>query len=55
MNESREISALFKLLDDPDKEVFGAVSDKLIHYGKPIIPNLSICGKPHPMSRSRSG
>jgi hypothetical protein len=40
MNESKEISALFKLLDDPDKEVFGAVSDKLIHYGKPIIPNL---------------
>jgi hypothetical protein len=40
MNESREISALFKLLDDPDKDVFGAVSDKLVHYGKPIIPNL---------------
>jgi regulator of sirC expression with transglutaminase-like and TPR domain len=40
MQESNEISALFKLLDDPDKEVFGAVSDKLIHYGKPIIPNL---------------
>jgi hypothetical protein len=40
MKESTEISALFKLLDDPDKEVFGAVSDKLIDYGKPIIPNL---------------
>jgi hypothetical protein len=40
MKESREISALFKLLDDPDKEVFGAVSDKLLYYGKPIIPNL---------------
>lgn len=40
MKESNEISALFKLLDDPDKDVFGAVSDKLLHYGKPIIPNL---------------
>jgi regulator of sirC expression with transglutaminase-like and TPR domain len=40
MKESREISALFKLLDDPDNEVFGAVSDKLLDYGKPIIPNL---------------
>ena len=40
MNESKEISALFKLLDDPDKEVFGVVSEKLIHYGKPIIANL---------------
>jgi hypothetical protein len=40
MNESKEISALFKLLDDPDREVFGAVSEKLLDYGKPIIPNL---------------
>src|ERR1043165_8008849 len=40
MQENREISALLKLLDDPDNEVFGAVSDKLLDYGKPIIPNL---------------
>ena len=40
MKESTEISALFKLLDDPDKDVFGAVSTKLLDYGKPIIPNL---------------
>lgn len=40
MKESTEISALFKLLDDPDKDVFGAVSNKLLDYGKPIIPNL---------------
>lgn len=40
MNESNEITALFKLLDDPDREVFGAVSEKLLFYGKPIIPNL---------------
>jgi hypothetical protein len=40
MKQSTEISALFKLLDDPDKEVFGAVTEKLLDYGKPIIPNL---------------
>lgn len=40
MKESAEIWALFKLLDDPDNEVFGAVSSKLLDYGKPIIPNL---------------
>ena len=40
MKESTEIWALFKLLDDPDSEVFGAVSNKLLDYGKPIIPNL---------------
>lgn len=40
MKESNEISALFKLLDDPDAEVYGAVSEKIIDYGKIIIPNL---------------
>lgn len=40
MEETKEISALFKLIDDPDEEVFGAVSDKIINFGKTIIPNL---------------
>ncbi|HEY0040486.1 MAG TPA: hypothetical protein VGB71_07480, partial [Flavisolibacter sp.] len=40
MEENREISALFKLIDDPDAEVFGAVSNKIIDFGKTIIPNL---------------
>ncbi|MDQ3277334.1 MAG: transglutaminase-like domain-containing protein [Bacteroidota bacterium] len=40
MKESTEIWALFKLLDDPDTEIFSAVSSKLLDYGKPIIPNL---------------
>ena len=40
MEETREISALFKLIDDPDEEVFGAVSEKIIDFGKTIIPNL---------------
>ncbi|MBS1608792.1 MAG: hypothetical protein JSS70_08550 [Bacteroidetes bacterium] len=40
METNNEISALLTLLDDPDEEVFGAVSQKIIGYGKPIIPNL---------------
>jgi regulator of sirC expression with transglutaminase-like and TPR domain len=40
MEETREISALFKLIDDPDEEVFGAVSTKIVDFGKTIIPNL---------------
>ena len=40
MDNTNEISALFNLIDDPDEEVFGAVSEKIVGYGKPIIPNL---------------
>jgi len=40
METTREISALFTLIDDPDEEVFGAVSSKIVDYGKNIIPNL---------------
>lgn len=41
METNNEISALFTLIDDPDEEVFGAVSEKIIvDYGKNIIPNL---------------
>jgi regulator of sirC expression with transglutaminase-like and TPR domain len=40
METNKEISALFTLIDDPDEEVFGAVSDKIIDYGRNIIPNL---------------
>lgn len=40
MEETKEISALFKLIDDPDNEVFGAVSTKLLDFGRTIIPNL---------------
>lgn len=40
MEETREISALLTLIDDPDEEVFGAVSEKIIGYGRLIIPNL---------------
>lgn len=40
MEQTKEISALFNLIDDPDEEVFGAVSHKIVEYGKNIIPNL---------------
>lgn len=40
MEENKELSALFHLIDDPDEEVFGAVSNRIIDYGKGVIPNL---------------
>ena len=40
MEQTKEISALFNLIDDPDEEVFGAVSERIIDFGKTIIPNL---------------
>jgi len=40
VESNKEISALFTLIDDPDEEVFGAVSEKIVDYGKNIIPNL---------------
>ncbi|MES1224560.1 MAG: transglutaminase family protein [Bacteroidota bacterium] len=40
MEENKEISALLHLIDDPDDEVFSVVTDKIIQFGKPIIPNL---------------
>lgn len=40
MEETREISALFTLIDDPDEEVFNTVSDRIVSFGKAIIPNL---------------
>jgi regulator of sirC expression with transglutaminase-like and TPR domain len=40
MEENREINALLHLIDDPDEEVFGAVSTRIIDFGKGIIPNL---------------
>lgn len=40
MVENKEISALFHLIDDPDEDVYSTVSDKIISFGKAIIPNL---------------
>lgn len=40
MKENKEISALLQLIDDPDEDVYNTVSDKIISFGKDIIPNL---------------
>jgi regulator of sirC expression with transglutaminase-like and TPR domain len=40
METTKEISALFTLIDDPDEEVFGLVSSKIVDFGRNIIPNL---------------
>jgi regulator of sirC expression with transglutaminase-like and TPR domain len=40
MQENKEIKALFELIDDPDEEVFTTVSDRIVTYGRGIIPNL---------------
>lgn len=40
MRDTNEIKALFQLLDDPDEEVFGSVSKRIISLGTDIIPRL---------------
>lgn len=40
MEDNKEISALFHLIDDPDEEVFDVISQRIVDYGKPIIPHL---------------
>ena len=40
LKSTKEIKALFHLLDDPDREIFETVSHKIVDYGKEIIPNL---------------
>jgi regulator of sirC expression with transglutaminase-like and TPR domain len=40
LNETKEIAALLHLIDDPDEDVYGVVSTKILSIGKSIIPNL---------------
>ena len=40
MQENKEISALLQLIDDPDEEVFETVAEKIVLFGRGIIPNL---------------
>lgn len=40
MRQNKEIIALLTLLDDPDDEVYDTVAEKLLNYGKEIIPSL---------------
>lgn len=40
LKENKEITALLSLMDDPDEEVFGLVSKRIVDYGSNIIPTL---------------
>ncbi|MDI9319619.1 MAG: transglutaminase family protein [Phycisphaerales bacterium] len=40
MLPQKEIQALFQLIDDPDFEVYDTVANKILFYGKAIIPSL---------------
>ncbi|MFL9483613.1 transglutaminase family protein [Chitinophagaceae bacterium LWZ2-11] len=40
MQQTKEINALFTLIDDPDEEVYSTVSERIVCFGKSIIPNL---------------
>jgi len=40
MEQTKEITALLQLIDDPDDEVYSTVSKRIISFGKEIIPNL---------------
>jgi regulator of sirC expression with transglutaminase-like and TPR domain len=40
MKTNKEITALLHLIDDPDEYVYSTVSEKIISFGKAIIPNL---------------
>lgn len=40
MQANKEIRALLQLIDDPDDEVFDTVANRLLGFGREIIPNL---------------
>jgi len=40
MRTEKEITALLRLIDDPDDEVYDTVASELLNYGREIIPNL---------------
>ena len=40
LKENKEIKALLHLIDDPDEDVYQTVSERLVSFGKDIIPNL---------------
>jgi len=40
MRQDKELHALLRLIDDPDAEVYETVSERILDYGKSIIPNL---------------
>lgn len=50
MEQSKEITALLHLMDDPDEDVYSSVSDRILSFGKDIIPSLEIFGETTPAS-----
>ncbi|RYY66656.1 MAG: hypothetical protein EOO12_03605 [Chitinophagaceae bacterium] len=40
MEQTKEIYALLHLIEDPDEEIFGAVSTRIVEFGRQIVPNL---------------
>ncbi len=40
MQKIKEVNALLSLIDDPDTEVFEIISERIMNYGKGIVPNL---------------
>ncbi len=42
MGKDRQVRALLRLIDDPDTEVYETVADKILDYGKSIIPDLEL-------------
>jgi regulator of sirC expression with transglutaminase-like and TPR domain len=40
MEQTKEINALFTLIDDPDEEIYSSISEKIVAYGIGIVPNL---------------
>jgi hypothetical protein len=40
MQQTKELNALFTLIDDPDTEVYTSISERIVDFGKAIIPNL---------------
>ena len=37
-----EIDALIRLLDDTDTEIYSQIQDRLVNYGKDVIPILEV-------------
>ncbi|MFZ4769485.1 MAG: transglutaminase family protein [Ferruginibacter sp.] len=48
MQENKEIKALLHLIDDPDEDVYSTVSERILSFGKEIIPSLeNLCENIH--------
>lgn len=48
MENNKEITALFHLMDDPDEDVYSTVSNRILSFGKDIIPSLETFSESSP-------